>query len=101
MATGWAGLSMVCYAESLQAARATCAGSFGCGTYVAGPTTETDGSDKYTYTSDAPAFTGTIHVQPCERLDGAFFGSLLPVVIPAAVAIILARRVHRMFDTHA
>lgn len=100
MATGWAGLSMVCYSDALQAAQATCAGTPAC-QGISGEGSPGVGGSQVFSAALASGATLSIAVQPCERIDASFFGGLLPVFIPAVVAVLCAKKIWRMFDSHA
>lgn len=98
MANGWAGLSLVCHATSEQAAQMSCAGTPGC-IGVSGPESQgVGGSVVFPITTQTGA--GTVAVQPCARIDGTFFAGLLPVIIPAIVAIVCAKFLQRQFFNH-
>lgn len=100
MATGWAGLSMVCYADALQAVQASCAGTPACQGVSGDGSPGVGGSQVFPVTM-AGGQAYSLAVQPCERIDASFFGGLLPVFIPAVIAVLCAKKIWRMFDTHA
>lgn len=96
---GWAGLSLVCYGTPLEAAQMSCAGTHDCVGVSGSQSSGVGGS--LVFPIETVTGAATIAVQPCARLDAEFFSGLLPVVVPAVLAILLARRVWRIFDTHA
>lgn len=96
---GWLGQSLVCYATPLEAARSSCAGMAGCqgvtGEGAVGP------GDSLLMPVMTITGASTVAIQPCARLDGQFFSSLLSVAIPAVIAILCARAIWAQFKTHA
>lgn len=100
MASGWAGLSLVCYGEPLQAAQSSCSGVLACAGITGEGGPGPGGSKAFTYQTTGGQ-TASLYVQPCDRIDASFFAGLMPVVIPAAIAILCAKKVWRMFDSHA
>lgn len=99
MVNGWAGLSLVCHSTSLQAAQMSCAGTPGCTGISGTESPGVGGSVVFPFTSQTGS--GTVAVQPCARIDGTFFAGLLPVIVPAIVAIVCAKFIQRQFFNHA
>lgn len=100
MATGWAGLSMTCYASPRAAAQSSCAGSPGCQGVAEGEGATGFGGS-LTFTTQTTTGASSLSVQPCERIDASFFTPLVPLIVGGAVIIICARKIGRLFGNHA
>lgn len=95
---GWSGLSLVCFGTPLEAARTTCAGTPDCQAITGEPVAVAGGA--MSLATQTATGVGVVYVQPCERIEPAFFSSILPVAVLAAVLILCARSVWRQFETH-
>lgn len=100
MAIGWAGLSMTCFAEPIQAAQQSCAGLPAC-MGIGEDRSEGPGGSLIYYYMQANGQQSQLAVQPCERIDSTFFAPLIPAIVGAAVLIICARKIGRLFGNHA
>lgn len=95
---GWAGQSLVCFGTPLEAARTTCAATPGCQAITGEPVAEPGGA--MSLATQTATGVATVYVQPCERIEPAFFASIVPVAVLAAVLILSARAVWHQFETH-